>query len=335
MSKKVKVEEIGVSKNLPNTIVLKGTKKSVFGEKTAYAFIIPRDVVYNQITSLIEGSQNKDNQMIKTIFELTEENVKKLDVVKYRKNFVDSSLDLCELKLNHVEYAAGLIYALIGQGKIYIDDKLFVTDKKLSNNQKLKNELEKIQYRNIDFIKPVDPLKEISINKENYTPSEFHDTIEVQMVGANPYIPILIPLGIENFLVYKTEKSDRGEYYAFVAPEDYGIKDKLKETEKKRKKSDLYDVLGTAKELLQSKGYKLEGVYADINPVQIINSFTTLVEARDTAIQIKRDDEVKTFNSSEYFGVGLGFLYSDNLYLNLKGDALLKQEETDDLSYIR
>ena len=87
MSKKVKVEEIGVSENLPYTVVLKGTKKSVFREKTAYAFISPRDVVYKQITSLIEGSQNKDNQMIKTIFELTEENVKKLDVVRYRKKF--------------------------------------------------------------------------------------------------------------------------------------------------------------------------------------------------------------------------------------------------------
>ena len=333
MSKKVKVEEIGVSENLPNTVVLKGTKKSVFREKTAYAFIIPRDVVYKQITSLIEGSQNKDNQMIKTIFELTEENVKKLDVVKYRKNFVDSSLDLCELKLNHVESAAGLIYALIGQGKIYVDDKLFVTDKKLPD-KKLKNELENIPYKNIDFIKPVDPLKEISINEENYTPSEFYDTLEVLMVGANPYISLLILLGIENFLVYKPEKSDIRKYYVFVAPEDYGIKDKLKETGKKRKKSDLRDVLGTAKELLQSKGYKLEGVYADINPVQSINPAITLVESRDTAIQIKRrDDEVKTFNSSEYFGVGLGFLYSDILYL--KGDALLKQEETDDLSYIR
>jgi len=332
MSKKVKVEEIGVSENLPNTVVLKGTKKSVFREKTAYAFIIPRDVVYKQITSLIEGSQNKDNQMIKTIFELTEENVKKLDVVRYRKNFVDSSLDLCELKLNHVESAAGLIYALIGQGKIYVDDKLFVTDKKLPD-KKLKNELENISYKNIDFIKPVDPLKEISINEENYTPSEFYATLEVQTVGANPYIPLLIPLGID-FLVYRTEKSDRGIYYVFVAPEDYGIKDKLKETGKKRKKSDFHDVLGTAKELLQSKGYKLEGVYADIYPVQSIYPPTTLVKSRDTAIQIKRrDDEVKTFNSSEYFGVGLGFLYSDILYL--KGDALLKQEETDDLSYIR
>ena len=67
--------------------------------------------------------------------------------------------------------------------------------------------------------------------------------------------------------------------------------------------------------------------------MQSIYPATTLVESRDTAIQIKRDDEVKTFNSSEYFGVGLGFLYSDILYL--KGDALLKQEETDDLSYIR
>ena len=68
--------------------------------------------------------------------------------------------------------------------------------------------------------------------------------------------------------------------------------------------------------------------------MQSIYPATTLVKSRDTAIQIKRrDDEVKTFNSSEYFGVGLGFLYSDILYL--KGDALLKQEETDDLSYIR
>jgi len=234
--------------------------------------------------------------------------------------------------LNHVESAAGLIYALIGQGKIYVDDKLFVTDKKLPD-KKLKNELENISYKNIDFIKPVDPLKEISINEENYTPSEFYATLEVQTVGANPYIPLLIPLGID-FLVYRTEKSDRGIYYVFVAPEDYGIKDKLKETGKKRKKSDFHDVLGTAKELLQSKGYKLEGVYADIYPVQSIYPPTTLVKSRDTAIQIKRrDDEVKTFNSSEYFGVGLGFLYSDILYL--KGDALLKQEETDDLSYIR
>ena len=339
MSKKVKVEEIGVSENLPNTVVLKGTKKSVLGKKDVYSSMVLQETSMEQLLSLMTNLPNRRNQFIKDILNLTGEEIKKLDIdIEPTGNGIPTStLEISGEKLKPILPSEGINYALIGGADILLNKKVVVKRNQFGRKE-YDNLLDSIDFKDVESLYDnVKGFGSVDFDKKGYDELEIYDydTINISSVlSVTPFFVIPIYSSSIQFLIYKF---DENTYYGFVLPEDTIFQKYMKQVQNKQinkyERSHMKDNrlrnLSIMSRILEKSGHKVNSVYVDGKPIQPLNENTILYKPEDSIIDLEKDGEIISLKGPNDLSIGLAAIYSDTLWLKRK------EEKEENLSYIR
>jgi len=339
MSKKVKVEEIGVSENLPNTVVLKGTKKSALGKKDVYSSMVLQETSMEQLLSLMTNLPNRRNQFIKDILNLTGEEIKKLDIdIEPTGNGIPTStLEISGEKLKPILPSEGINYALIGGADILLNKKVVVKRNQFGRKE-FDNLLDSIDFKDVESLYDnVKGFGSVDFDKKGYDELEIYDydTINISSVlSVTPFFVIPIYSNSIQFLIYKF---DENTYYGFVLPEDTIFQKYMKQVQNKQinkyERSHMKDNrlrnLSIMSRILEKSGHKVNSVYVDGKPIQPLNENTILYKPEDSIIDLEKDGEIISLKGPNDLSIGLAAIYSDTLWLKRK------EEKEENLSYIR
>ena len=327
---KIKVDKIGLDPS-NNVVFMKGTKKTILGEKDVYSvFKAPsNDMIH--LYSLMNNVTDENNQFIKSVLDMTGEKIKELSIYPHliHDDTLLSTLKLSDREITNVFPPTGTIYSIIGGGDILFDEGVGVSKKRYGKKNKvIKNIVDSIDFKDINSLSDrVGGLDNIDFDKGEYNKLEFFGQGTTFKLTATPFLPISLPSGIDHLLIYKSVEGDTD--YGFTSPEDPAILINLiqkasEHTESRQggeyklmlenaKKQTLRN-LSVIKEILKKEEYKVE-IYVNGKPVRPLNETTTLYEPEYAIIDVKGSNKIKTLRCPGTYAVAFGFLYSDSLFL--------------------
>lgn len=162
----IKAEELAIVR--PGYIVLTGTDNN----GPAYSIIYDADQEHiKQLYSLLENEENSELQLIKSILDLTGENISQVCYQEDPKDYFEDRADtIGTLKtdsgeISRVKPSAGMIPCLVGGGEIYFNKGLVY---KPEDENYFDQFLKATEFFDINNLKNVKPLKDIQWDKDNF-----------------------------------------------------------------------------------------------------------------------------------------------------------------------